>query len=675
MTSRLSKKQLNNYGAIALFIVVICILVLLFPTESKFVYQFEIGKPWTYELMTASYDFPIYKSKRQLEVEKSELLTNYTPFFKTDTSVVNQQVDKLIEDSKGQKHISSSNLILLSKKLKSIYSKGIITIDIYNMLMQSKTKAITCIYPNRVTRYIECKDVYTPRSAYEELILNAPDEIKSYNVNEYLVENLKYDSTTSEIAKNDILKGLSLTCGMIQTGEKIIDKGEKVSPATFDILRSFKIEFEKRNTYTEQTLLVKIGEIIIVICLIGLFFLYLFLFRPRLYKSLSSLLFLNLLIVLLVGITSFVIHYSLDYYMIPFVLLPIITRVFFDPRTALFIHIITMMIISFMVANSFQFLVLQIAAGMMAVSSLKDMTQRSQLAQSALYIFLIYSAIYLSFEFISEGSIQRIEWSPVRSFAVSSFMILFAFVLIYIFEKIFGLISSITLLELNNINSDLMLRFAEIAPGTFQHSLQVSNLATEAAKKINANSLLARTGALYHDIGKMYHPELFIENQVGGTNALLEMDFETASRMVIRHVADGIHIAKKNHLPEQIISFIATHHGVSKTKYFYNSFVNANPGVTPNEDAFTYPGPRPYTKETAIVMMADAVEACSRSLKVYTVESLEAVVENMINTQIAEGEFKDAPITFRDVEIVKSVFKERLKNVYNNRIVYPKLSN
>lgn len=675
MTSRLSKKQLNDFGAIGLFIATIVIIILLFPTENKFIYQFEVGKPWTYELMTASYDFPIYKSKNQINEEREKVLTDYSPFFRTDTSVVSLQIVKLLSDRQKSDGISPMNAAFITKKMNQIYAKGVMSMKDYNNLISEKRQTISNILPNRVTKKYTLPEIYTPRSAYEELLRDAPEILKTYNLNGYIKENLEYDSTTSAMAKAELLKGLSSTSGMIQTGERIIDKGEKVTPATFAILESLKIEFEKRNSYTEQTLLVKIGEIILITGLIGLFFLYLFLFRPRIYKNLSSLLFLCLLIVLLVTITSVLIHYDWEYYMVPFVLLPIITRVFFDPRTALFIHITTMMILSFMVANSFQFLVLQIAAGMVAVSSLKDMTQRSQLAQSALYIFLIYGAMYISFEFISEGNIHRVDWAPLRSFAVSSVLILFAYVLIYIFEKIFGLISAITLLELNNINSDLMLRFAEVAPGTFQHSLQVSNLATEAAKKINANSLLVRTGALYHDIGKMTHPELFIENQVSGRNALLEMDYETAARMVIRHVADGIAIAKKNHLPDQIISFIATHHGISKTKYFYNSFINANPDIAPNEEAFTYPGPRPYTKETAILMMADAVEACSRSLKMYTIENLNAVVENMIDTQIADGEFKDAPITFRDVEMVKAVFKERLKNVYHNRIVYPKLSN
>jgi putative nucleotidyltransferase with HDIG domain len=310
---------------------------------------------------------------------------------------------------------------------------------------------------------------------------------------------------------------------------------------------------------------------------------------------------------------------------------------------------------------------------MTAVSSLKDMTQRSQLAQTALIILIAHFLIYLALEFMSEGELKRIYWQPLIYFTISSSFLLFAYLLIYIFEKIFGLISAVTLLELTNINSDLMMKFAEKAPGTFQHTLQVSNLATEAAKKIGANSLLVRTGALYHDIGKMKHPEFFIENQFGGNNPLSELDFEVAARTIIGHVYDGVEIAKKEHLPEQIIHFITTHHGLSKTKYFYNSFVNANPDKTPDESVYTYPGPLPDTKETAILMMADAVEARARSLKNYTEESINNCVEDMINSQIADGQFKEAPISFRDVETVKAIFKEKIMNMYHTRIAYPEI--
>lgn len=674
MKTKIAQSRWKNIIKLGLFVCVIGIIVQLFPTDNKFKYQFEIGKPWSYELITASFDFPIYKSEQQLSKEKSEILKNYTPYFKLDTIVEKTQFKQLLSDWYKKSGETPKFQNYIRYKFRNIYSVGIISVEEYNRLLDENRPNISCIMPNRVSHTISLNEVYTPKTAYEEIIRNAPEAIKSYDLNLYLVENLHYDSLTSELSKTDVLKSLSLTSGMVQSGERIIDRGEIVTPETYLVLKSLKIEYEKRKGSLQQSTIVVIGEIIIILSLISLFFLYIYLFRPRLFDSFSNLLFISLLIVMIVALASLTIQFtSFSVYIVPFALLPIIIRVFFDSRTALFAHIITMLIISFIVDNSFQFILLQITIGMVAVSSLKDMTQRSQLAQTALYIFLSYTFIYLAYECVSEGEIQRIHWSPVISFAISSFFLLFAYVLIYIFEKIFGLISSITLVELTNINSDLMMRFAELAPGTFQHTLQVSNLATEAAKKINANSLLVRTGALYHDIGKMKHPEMFTENQMGGANPLSEMKYEEAARVVISHVTNGIEIAKKSRLPEQIINFISTHHGTGKTRYFYNSFINAYPNKKPNDAAFTYPGPLPNTKETAILMMADGVEARSRSLSIYTEDSINEMVESMIDGQIADGQFKEAPITFRDVETVKAVFKEKIKNIYHTRIVYPEV--
>jgi cyclic-di-AMP phosphodiesterase PgpH len=674
MKFNITQPQLQNISKIGLFALLVILIVLLYPSEDKFKYQFEIGKPWTYELITASFDFPIYKSEQQLAKEKEDILKDYTPYYKLDTSVINSQINKLLSDLQKKGETSPRIPTYIKTKFRTIYNMGIISVDDYNKLLEDKKMNISCILPNRVTHIIPLTNIYTPRKAYEEIINDAPISLKSYDINMYLSENMKFDSITSEISKADMLKNLSLSSGMIQSGERIIDRGEIVTPSNYLVLRSLKIESERRKTSLQQSSIVIVGEIVMILGLITLLFLYIYLFRPRIYESMSNIVFILLVILLVVSLTAFTIRYTaLSYYMVPFALLPIIIRVFFDARTALFAHIITVLIISFMVDNAFQFALLQITIGMVAVSSLKDMSQRSQLAQSALYIFVSYVLMYLAFECISEGDINRINWQHIIYFAISSVFLLFAYVLIYLFEKIFNLISSVTLVELTNINSDLMIQFSELAPGTFQHSMQVSNLATEAAKKINANSLLVRTGALYHDIGKIKHPECFIENQMGGKNPMTEIAYEDASKIIINHVADGVDIAKKYHLPEQIINFITTHHGLGKTKYFYNSFLNAYPGVKPNEDIFTYPGPLPNNKETAILMMADAVEARSRSLTEYTEASIDQMVEDMIDGQIAEGEFKDAPITFRDVELVKSVFKEKIKNIYHNRIKYPDL--
>lgn len=675
MKLKINKSQLEAISKIGLILCVIAIIVQLFPSQNKFSYQFEIGKPWSYELITASFDFPIYKNEYEIENEKRILLKDFNSYFKADTSIVQKQINRLISDQLKYNGKEPEYLNYIKAKFKDIYSKGIVSADNMRKISESGSENIKCILPNRYSETRSISEIRTPKTAYEEIIYLAPEKIKEYNLNNYLVENLIYDSIATENSKKDVLKGLSLTTGMVQTGERIIDRGEIVNTDSYKILRSLKIEFDKRKASIEQSALVKIGQIIIITTLIALFFLYLNLFRPRIFENFGNLIFISLLILMLTGLASIAAHHqSIHYLMVPYALLPIIIRVFFDSRTALFVHIITMLIISFMVDNPFLFIVLQISIGMVAVSSLKDMTQRSQLAQTALYIFLSYTFLFLAFEFIAEGEIKRIHYQPIMYFGISSTILLFAYVLIYIFEKIFGLISSLTLVELTNVNSDLMITFAEKAPGTFQHTLQVSNLATEAAKKIGANSLLVRTGALYHDIGKMKNPEYFTENQFGTNNPLKAMPLEEAAKLIIGHVTAGVEIAKKSHLPEQIIQFITTHHGLSKTKYFYNSFINTFPDIKPNDELFTYPGPLPNSKETAILMMADAVEARVRSLGVYTDESINDAVEQMIDSQISDGQFKDAPISFRDVETVKQVFKEKVKNMYHSRIVYPELN-
>lgn len=675
MKIKISKTQWHNLFIVLLFVGVVGIISYLLPNEDNFKYQFEIGKPWSYDLITSSFDFPVYKSEARIQEEKQALLKSFVPYFKLDTTVAASQYERFMADNQSDMEEISPYQNLISDKFKAIYNKGIISAEQYQKLKEENITRINCILPDKVSKTLELEDIYSPRLAYQSFTDQAPSTFNTFNLNLYLVENLKYDSIISDLSKKDMLKNLSLTSGVIQAGERIIDRGEIVNEELYLILNSMKKEYDKRKSSFQRSYLVFTGEIILITGLILLFFFYLYLFRPRIFNNRNDLLFINLMILIMISLASVIIqHATVSYYIIPFALLPIIVRVFFDSRTALFAHLITTLIISLMVDNAFQFLIIQIVVGMTAVSSLKDMTQRSQLAQTALLILASYIAMYLSMEFISEGDLQRVHWKPLIYFTISSGFLLFAYLLIYIFEKMFGLISAITLLELTNINSDLMMQFAEKAPGTFQHTLQVSNLATEAAKKIGANSLLVRTGALYHDIGKMKHPEYFIENQMGNNNPLNELNFEEAAKIVISHVTDGVIIAKKERLPEQIIHFITTHHGLSKTRYFYNAFINANPDKQPDDALYTYPGPLPDTKETAILMMADAVEARARSLKIYTEDSISDCVENMIDGQIADGQFKKAPISFRDVETVKVIFKEKIMNMYHTRISYPEVN-
>ncbi|MDR0371032.1 MAG: HDIG domain-containing protein [Prevotellaceae bacterium] len=657
---------------IVLFAFLAFIITQLFPRKNKFKYYYETGHPWTYDLVTATFDFPIYKSEKQIETEKEELLSQLAPYFLLNTAKAAEQLNLLF---RNQLNLSDAGAHLQIQELfYKIYSTGIISVESYENLQKRNISKLTAILPDRTTKSLNVKDLYTPKSAYELIKRSMAENINLYNINEYLVENLKYDSATTELSHEEALKNLSLTTGIVQTGELIIGRGEIVTPATYQILESLKKEYENRLGAFKQSTVTYAGELMAVAGLLTLLAIYLKLFRPRVFGDIRNLLMLALNILFLVLVTSLIIRYTnINYYIVPFALLPIVIRVFFDSRTALFTHIISMMIISFIVDDAFQFLLLQIAAGMTAVSSLKDMTQRSQLVQSAMLIFLTYLVGFLASEFIFEGELSRVHWMMIVYFSISTGFLLFAYLLVYVLEKMFGLISSVTLVELTNVNSDLMMRFAEVAPGTFQHSLQVSNLATEAAKKINANSLLVRTGALYHDIGKMNHPEYFIENQGGGKNPLTALNPIEAAKIIISHVTDGIDLANKNHLPQQIIHFITTHHGLSQAKYFYNSYINQHPDETVDRQLFTYPGPLPDSRETAILMMADAVEARSRSLNQYTEESIDKMVEQMIDSQIADGQLRNSNISFKDVEEVKVVFKHKIRNMYHTRIAYPEV--
>lgn len=680
MAFQLTRDKIRLTVRIGLFVLLVGVIVLLYPREKQFKYQYDLGKPWNYELLTATFDFPIYKTDEQLKRDKEELLANYVPYFQIDTRMADLQLEKWLNARKILSQDAPRYIDYVRRKFDQIYKQGVVSSSNFERFQSEKLKSIAVIHNDRRTSIVSLEEVFTPKTAYEEIIYSPPSgidvgELSAYNLNLYLTENLRYDSITSANVKEDMLKNISLTSGMVQTGEKIINRGEIITPASYAILNSLKIEMDKKTSLFRESSYVVLGEIIIVFGLIMFLCLYLYLFRPNIFEETKNLVFIALLIFLMIALTTIVQKFTdLGVYIVPYALLPIIIRVFFDSRTALFVHMITVLILAFMVDNPFIFILIQMTAGMTAVSGLKDLTSRSQLTQTAIMILACYVLMYVAAELISEGDIARVNYTPLIYLSISSLLSLFAYVLIYLFEKMFNLISAITLVELTNINSDLMIRFAEKAPGTFQHSLQVSNLATEAAKTINANSLLVRTGALYHDIGKMIDPQYFIENQIPGENPLLEMSYEDAAQAVIKHVADGVVLAKKHRLPEQIIGFITTHHGRTKTKFFYNSFVNENPGVKPDDEKFTYPGPLPFSKETAILMMADAVEARSRTLAEYSEKSISDMVESMIDSQIADGQFKKAPISFKDVESVKKVLTEKIKNIYHSRISYPELN-
>ena len=366
-------------------------------------------------------------------------------------------------------------------------------------------------------------------------------------------------------------------------------------------------------------------------------------------------------------------HNILSVYILPYAMLPIILRVFLDSRTAFMAHTITILICSICLRYPHEFILLQVAAGLVAIYSLRELSQRSQLFRSAILVILTYAAMYFAFELITENDLSKMNGGMYIYFIINGILLLFAYPLLFLLEKTFGFTSNVTLVELSNINTPLLRRMSETVPGTFQHSMQVANLAAEAANRIGAKSQLVRTGALYHDIGKMENPVFFTENQSGGVNPHKNLSYEQSAQVVISHITDGIKLAEKNNLPKVIKDFITTHHGRGKTKYFYISWKNEHPNEEPDESLFTYPGPNPFTKEQAILMMADSVEAASRSLPEYTEESIGNLVDKIIDSQVDEGFFKECPITFKDIATVKAVFKEKLKTVYHTRISYPEL--
>ena len=603
--------------------------------SNPFKYHFEIGQPWAYGLVTAESNFAIYKTEAQLDIERQEVLRDYTPCYTLDTT--------------AKQHAIYVLPLAEMDKLRSMGCTNVSVID------------------NRVATQVPVSQLYTPKTAYEATAQN-------------IRPNLQYDSITSENMRQNLLSSISLTQGMVQQGEKIIDTGEIVSDRTYQILESLRRTVKEQNISHRQSLTSTIGIAAYIIFLIILFVLYLHTYRRKLLDNLRNILFFSILMGIIIGISFLVLQHAAVglIYLIPFAWVPIITRVFYDSRTAIFIHLITIFIVSIAAPAPYIFISIQVIAGIVAVISLRDMTQRAQLAQTALFLFLIYSIIYTATTMLVTGDIMNVEYRYYIYFAINAVLVICAYGLIFLFERTFGLVSNITLVELTNVNSNLMLEFAEKAPGTFQHSLQVSNLATEAAKRIGAKVLLVRTGALYHDIGKMAHPEYFIENQTGH-NPLQSMPYAEAAKVIIEHVTDGERIARKHRLPEVIIHFIKSHHGTSVTRYFYNSAVNQakEQGKTAQDvrkEDYAYPGPKPYSKEAAILMMADAIEARSRTLNELTEDSISTMVDQMIDAQVADGQFAETKLSFKDLEDIRIVFKQKLIEINHHRITYPTIT-
>lgn len=666
---------------IVITVTALFIVCLYMPRDERSTYQFDVGKPWRYSQLIATYDFPIYKSAETIQTEQDSILQHYEPYFAIDETVGKEQIEKFKATINGQKPatIPANYLAYVENKLEHIYAQGVMDTEDFDQMHSDEVASIR-IFAQNVSKEQPMTQVFSHKTAYEYLIDLGEDSLhydrrvlRKCNLSDYIVPNLTYDKTKSEESRKDLLSSLSYSSGMVMSGQKIIDRGDIVDKETYDILTSLEKEYTRRNTSKMQTHTVLLGQMLYVALIIACLTLYFNLFRRDYLANTRHILFIASMPVIYPLITSFLIKHNLfNVYIIPFAMAPIFIRVFMDSRTAFVTHVATVLISAISLKYPYEFIATQLVAGMVAIYSLRELSQRSQLIRSAFYVTLASIAFYMSMELIHEKDFARLEYGMYIYIIINGILLLFAYPLLFLFEKVFGFTSNVTLVELSNTNNELLKRLSEVAPGTFQHSMQVANLATEVANKIGAKALLVRTGALYHDIGKMNSPAYFTENQ-NNFNPHDRISYEQSAAIVISHVKDGLKLADKYNLPQVIKDFISTHHGKGKTKYFLISYKNQNPDQPVDESLFTYPGPNPFTLEQAILMMADSVEAASRSLNEYTEESISGLVNKIVDSQVQEGFFKDCPITFHDITVAKDVFKEKLKTIYHTRISYPEL--
>ena len=663
-----------------IFIVTVSVISYFMPKEGKFTYEFDINTPWKYGLLQASFDFPIYKSEQQVQKEQDSLLLYYQPYFTIDKDIEKDMLSKFREDyNRKLKHLlpSTNYLRQIEQTLSHIYERGILSAVDAQLLAEDSIQEILLVDKN-IAQSQPLKQLLTTKEAYEYL-LNADTLhyskriLQACSLNNYLAPNITYDLEKSETAKQELLSNIAWASGMVMNGQKIIDRGEIINEHTYDILCSLQKEWEKRSESTKEIRLTFTGQVLLVSIFVICFIFYLELFRKEYYERKRSVLLLFSLIVCFPVVLSIMVEQNLsNVYIIPLAMIPIIIGIFLDSRTAFVAHTTIVLICSIFLRHPHEFIILQMATGMMAIYSLRELSQRSQLLRTSLIVVICYALIYFAFELIHEDDLTKLNTRMYIYFTINGILLLFVYPLLLILEKTFGFTSNVTLVELSNINTKLLREMSEIAPGTFQHSLQMANLAAEAANRIGANSQLVRTGALYHDIGKMQNPAFFTENQTN-VNPHKSLSYEQSAQVIISHITDGIKLAEKHNLPKVIKDFIRTHHGKGVAKYFYISYKNEHPDEEIDIEKFSYPGPNPFTKEQAILMMADAVEAASRSLPEYTEESISILIEKIIDGQVADGYFKECPITFKDIALVKALFKEKLKTVYHTRITYPEL--
>ena len=679
-TNKQKRTALSRFLMKVVLVVVSTALVVYFmPRGDEFGYKYELDRPWNYGLLIANTKFPILKNDSLIHREREATIRDFQPYYVYDKEIRETMMDRLYNYAAKEWQGENSAMYVhhIAALLDTIYRRGVLSGEDYARMKDDEHhKSIRIVKDNEAVS-VPLSRVFSLRSAYDYILSQDTAKYSSwvlqqYNINELIQQNLTYDKMKSDTELDENLQNISSYNGFVQAGQKIVDRGETVTEEVYDVLRSYEKDYERRNTIDTNIPYRSIGQTIFVLVIFVSLITYLSLFRVDYFENVRNVTLLFVLPVVFCVIASLMVsHKILNVFMLPCCLVPIVIRVFMDSRTAFMFHCGMVLIISLMLTSNYEFLVVQLVAGMVAIQTLRELSQRSQIVRTAFIIFLVYVICYTGYSLHHENDIKMDTWMYV-CFTVNCVLLLFTYPLLWMLEKMFGFTSDVTLVELSNVHNPLLQRMTEVAPGTFQHSMQVANLSAEVANKIGGKAQLVRTGALYHDIGKMERPAFFTENQ-NGMSPHKHLTPLKSAEVIIAHVKNGVALADKNHIPDSIKRFITTHHGLGKAKYFYITYKNDHPDEAIDASAFTYPGPNPSTKEEAILMMCDAVEASSRSLPEYTEDSINQLVDKIIDSQVAEGFFSECSITFKDIATAKMVLKDKLKTIYHTRISYPEL--
>jgi putative nucleotidyltransferase with HDIG domain len=687
------QKKINSYAQIFYWVLVFgvstVLLYLILPGEPKFKYEYQKGFPWQHENLVAPFDFPVVKSDAEIASERAEIMESVVPYFQFDTTLLKRNITKLAIDFRiSEEPVNPEKVRIynaIKRNLTEIYRAGILqrSVETYDEIagkneIKKRTGSIVTSFP--------VSNLYSEKSAYNKIHDIIQDLIKAnlalkvqlqlISPEKYIVANLEYDKTTTDKEIAEKTANLSPTRGMVQAGERIILQGEIVDAQKFQILESLKVSIQQESSKGIGSYMSSLGKVFFILAMLGLIFAFIYIYRRDILVQQRKLAFLMLFLVGMVSVSYFINSFpSLHIYLVPLAIFPIIVRTFYDSRTAIFMLFVITLIIGFYAPNNYEYILVQFSAGVVAVFSLNKMHRRVHIVKAMLLVMFTYWFVYSALNLIFEGSILNFNYNMMKWFAMSSLFIMIVYPLVYIFEKIFGFVSDVTLIELSDSNQPLLRKLAEEAPGTFQHSLQIANLAEEVILKIGGNPFLVRAGALYHDIGKISKPNFFIENQSAGMNPHDEISYIKSAELVIDHVKNGVKMAQKYKLPEPIIEFIATHHGTTKANYFFLKQRQENGENAVDEEPFIYPGPLPKSREAAVVMLIDGIEAASRSLKDKTVENIRELVNKMIDEKIRLNQLDNSALTFSDINIIKETLLNKLINIYHIRIEYPKAEN